>query len=113
LVNSGGSDTGISVLQFMNLRHVLSFKLSLVTDTSALGAVNNAISSPFKFLYDHVYSKIAVPLPQGLQEYLVPFAENFIASISQSGWLQVVNSCDVFLQLLSLADYKLLTWGHG
>ena len=112
LVLSGGSNTGLSVLQFMNLRHVLSFKLSLVTDTSTLGAVNDAIFSPFKFLYDHVYSAVTVPLPRYGQEHWVPFAENFVAFLSKGGWLQVVNSCDVFLQLFSLEDFKLLSLGH-
>ena len=110
-VPSGGSNTGISVLQFMNLRHVLSFKLSLITDTSALGAVNDAIFSPFKFLYEQVYSRVTVPLPRYGHAHWVPFAENFIAFLSKSGWIQVVNSCDVFLQLFSLEDFKLLALG--
>eukprot|EP01035_Chromulina_nebulosa_P026752 gene26752-35065_t len=109
---SGGSNTGLSVLQFMNLRHVLSFKLSLVTDTSALGAVNDAIFSPFKFIYDNVYSIVTVPLPRYGQEHWVPFAENLIAFLSKGGWLQVVNSCDVFLQLFSLEDFKILALGN-
>lgn len=111
---SGGSNTGISVLQFLNLRHVLSFKLSLTTDSTPLDAVNGVLLTPLHLLVDNVYNRLTLPLPRPLDgEGAAGWAKGLLDAASERGWLQAVNNLDVVLLAFSLSDYKLISITSG
>jgi len=108
---SGGSNTGISVLQFLNLRSVLSFKLSLITEKTALTPVNDAVM-PLILLFNRLYAKIQFPLPRVVRKDFIPRAQEMMKYLDSANVLHFANELDIFLLVFSLLDYQLITFSN-
>jgi hypothetical protein len=107
----GGSNTGISVLQFLNLRSVLSFKLSLTTEKTALTPIKDAFQ-PILQLFWRLYEQVQLPLTRYVRKHWQLRAQEILKYLDSSNVLHVINELDIFLLVFSLLDYQLATFSN-
>lgn len=112
---SGGGVNGVNVLQFLSLRKVLSFKLTVSDQRNYIWNGVNYVKHHIKSLYTSIH----IPVPSSLVERAGKMKDR----LTESDWLDYLNIFDIIVFCFDLSEqgvldmvvgpiYNQFTWCH-